>query len=485
MYGNYRRSERGVLLVLTVFVVFIVAAVSSSLMTISTAGANREKARDFKFKSREIAEAALDMSLNSLRQATDSVDNDNDGQADEGIEEQNLFSSSTVAKLEGNLGRLGSLGWTSGSDSNGNGIPDFGEQGVTPIALSGGDFITYSVFSEADGVDNDKDGVTDEADEAGSVSIVAQGRHGDYSSTVRYSGIFTETLSPPNPVSWVPNAAFVSGGDLKVTGNCDIIGTMGNIHSNKYMDLGGSSSVSGDATSSGGGCINPGSVGGVVNTSAPEVMVPDVNLSNMQMIRDSAVSDAKDVYLLNNDGSITKGGIVVANGVAYHGWSLSGDTWTLSSNKADLDGLFYSTTNVKLTGGKVGISMTVLSEGNVTISGNGKFTSYYQDFFLVSLKDIKLSGTPQQGGSLGIILAREQVQATGNVDIKGAILAADLDNASGFVESTSISDLIATSLISGNFDIEYNGGLTTTLPVYDPNSGKFKFDPTFSAYEER
>ena len=83
----HRKSEKGVLLVMSMMVVFIAGAVVTTLMVVSTAGTTREMGRDFHGKSREIAEASLDLSLNSLRQATDGVDNDGDGTADEGIDQ--------------------------------------------------------------------------------------------------------------------------------------------------------------------------------------------------------------------------------------------------------------------------------------------------------------------------------------------------------------------------------------------------------------
>ncbi|MHC4944532.1 MAG: hypothetical protein ACYTG7_16060 [Planctomycetota bacterium] len=474
------------MLVFALVVTLLVAAVSGTLMTVTTAGAKREECREFKFKSREIAEAALGMSLNAMRQASDGVDNDGDGDVDEGMTDPSLFAQATMLTLEGNLGRIGTLNWSLANDANGNGLPDFGEQNVNPVNMSGGQVFSYSVFSENDGVDNDTDGSTDEADESGDVSIVAMGNFDNYTTNVRYSGIFTETLSPPNPPTWSPNEAFVSGGDLTVDGNADITGVNGSIHSNKYLDLGGSSIIAGDATSCNGGNIDPDCVGGTVDTAAPTVDIPDINLTTMQGLRDQAKADGKAVYELMANGKIYKDGGVVSPGGEYHGWSMTGGEWVLSSTKADLDGMFYVSGDVILTGGKEGISMTVLAEGNVDMSGNGDFTSYYENLFLVSLHDIKLSGTPQQTGDLGIVLAREQVETVGNVFIRGTILAADLDNASNYVESTIVaSDIIEKSLITGNFDIEYNGNYTTSLPVYDPLANRFKLDPSFAAYEER
>jgi hypothetical protein len=243
------------------------------------------------------------------------------------------------------------------------------------------------------------------------------------------------------------------------------------------MDLGGSSFISGNATSSNGGNIDPDNVGGTVDTAAPTVLVPDVSLSNVEALCDQAVDDGKDVYFLKSNGDIEKDGVVLANGGPYHGWTqLATGEWTLNGSRVDLDGLFYATNDVFIQGGKQAVSMTVVSEGNIGINGNGKYTSYYDSFFLISLKDISLSGTPQEGGDLGAIMAREQIKAEGTTYIKGPVFAADLDCASSFVTSNEIA---------GTFDVEYNGGFTTNFPIFDPNNFHYDFDPTFCAYEER
>jgi hypothetical protein len=167
--------------------------------------------------------------------------------------------------------------------------------------------------------------------------------------------------------------------------------------------------------------------------------------------------------------------------VPYHGWTIAGGDWTLSGAQADLDGLFYATGDVNIKGGKQEISMSVLCESNICFSGNGKYTPYYDCLFLVSLMDIQISGTPSETGDVGVIMAREQIEISGNTFIRGVIMAADLDDASNNITST----LVEENTIMGNVEIEYNGGYTTSFPIYDPNSNKYKLDPVLSAYEER
>jgi hypothetical protein len=472
----HNQRQRGILLVLAAVMIVIVSSIAATLLAASLGGSRREAARTRKFKSREIAEAGLDLSLGCLRQATDGVDNDVDGVVDEGIDADDIFYPGVVLLLEGNLGRLGCEAWTAVDDANGNRIPDFGETHVAPVPLSGGECFVYSVFSENDAVDNDEDGSVDEDDEAGSVTLIAQARYGGFVSTLRYTGMFTEKLKTPDTPLWSPRAAFAAGGDLRVTGHCSIFGDEGNVHSNKFMDLGGACTVTGDATSSGGGNVDASNVGGTVNTAADKIEIPDINKDALEALRDGAAAEGKDVYVLGLDGSIKKNGVLVSSGGVYHGWKFANDWWQVSGGAVDLDGVFYTEANVHITACNRDLDITVLAEGNISLNGNGKWEPYYEKFFLVSLKDVLIAGTPQESGDIGVILAREQVKTSGTAFVRGIIMAADLDDTGSFITET---------LITGNFDIEYNGEYVTPIPIVDPGSNRYKFDPTFSAYEER
>jgi hypothetical protein len=184
-----------------------------------------------------------------------------------------------------------------------------------------------------------------------------------------------------------------------------------------------------------------------------------------------------DVYILNNDGSVTKDGVIVSVGGDYHGWNLNSDKWMLSGSQADLNGLFYSSNDVEIGGGSVGdLSVSVLSEGNISLTGNGEYTAYYEDCFAISLQDVDISGTPQGNPDLGVIYAREQVSCLGDASVRGVVIAADLDCA---------SNLVTSNVIGASFFVEYNGGFSTNIPLINPQDYPYKFDPTFCAYEER
>lgn len=484
------RSRRGMILILALLVIFVIETILTSMLIIAVAGSRRELSRMEQFSSREIAGAGLYIALNNLRQATDGIDNDADGEIDEGIDFDNdLLDPQVVSLLEGNLGRLGSLGWSSGSDVNGNGYPDLDEPGTSPVPFAGGEFVTWSVFSQQDGFDNDWDGVVDEGDEAGCVTLFSQARYGRHRFTVFCSGRFQEVFAPPNSPRWSPHGAMISGGDLTVTGNAEFLGTCANLHANQYLAVQGSTIVQGDATASGGMALSGAAqVSGTTAGDRPKAMIPDVQPEALRGEAD---------YVLHADGRVVDAfGNLLGNlggGGSFYGWTRTADGWQFSGTGVDpvsCAGTFFLEGNVHIAGtgagGTVGgsgggtqtFTMTVVATGNIQMAGNTRLEhSHPSGLLFVSGGDIRLTGTPQLDQHLGgVIAAREQVFIAGTPDIWGAVAAQDKGDASALNDECRVP---------GTPVITYDGGLDTPLPALDPSRPWFVLDPRITAYEER
>lgn len=467
---NANRNDKGVLLVLAVVVMLVVAGLVTTLLTVTLSSARRERQSSALLQAREVAETGVDLALNELRKASDGVDNDSDGEVDEGIWAVDLFAPQTVLLLEGNLGRVGSLAWSPANDLDGNGLPDFGELGVEPLAVSGGDVFTTTIFSERDGIDGDGDGKVDEADEAGTVTVISWGRARGMESRVVYRGIFTELLPRPEDPPWSPDVAIASGGNLLVTGSAQVSGVEGSLHANGHLDMTGAAIVSQDVTACVGCAVSDtGSVGGVIDGASPAIPIPNVDPEAFRPDAD---------FVLRSDGTILGGdGQPVAFAQSYRGWRFSGGRWTYSGTQDRQGGTYFVEGSAIVSGSASGtpnLSVTIVTTGDVSLTGNGVFRPALHPFFLVAGGDISIHGTPDQVIQ-GIVLAREQVEVIGNPVLEGVIMAADLDDARSLVTETRIN---------GNMTIHYDGGLGTEIPVVPPVK-RFVLDPTFASFQEQ
>jgi len=486
-------SKRGVaLVVLFLVLVILVETGFLCLLLLSTDAAIRDRTAPEIDSAGEIADAGVHLALARLKQATDARDNDGDVEADEGIRyHRDMLDPRVIERIEGNLGRIGTLAWREEDDRNGNGLPDFGEAGVSPLPLAGGALITYSVFSQKDGIDNDWDGAVDEGDEAGSVTLVSRGRFGRATAVVSYTGSFARRFTPVDSPRWRPGACLISGDDLRIAGNARFLGTRGNVHANRFLALLGTPTVAGNATACRGLTRSDRAVvDGVAGGRARAWPLPDV--------RPEALLDGCR-YVLAGDGRVTDGDRRILfdpdSRETFRGWSPGQGGWTFSGHGVDPSlarGSYFVAGHATLAGtGQAGIvgkgafgpstrtfRMSVVATGDIEVGGNTRLRHDLPGgLLLVAGGDIRIQGNEDLDQYLeGLIIAGEQVVIAGSADIEGAVLARASRNDSGLNE---------TSEVRGSPAITYNGGLVTAFPVLDPNRPFFILEPSLISFKER
>jgi hypothetical protein len=286
---------------------------------------------------------------------------------------------------------------------------------------------------------------------------------------------------------WKARYAILTGGPIQFIGNPLILsGSAVGVHSNGYLQVGGSSFIEGCMSSSGGAKVT-GSV----------VQDPSCQPPGTQAVVQIPVIDPRQLwhtshYDLCPDGKVRAGpahptsgftagsapctGIVVASSpatVAFRGWKFLGvdarleARWQQTSG-TPYEGVYYvhqgsadlaSNTGSSANPWRVTLlvagkgSCPAITGGDVSISGSPVMRPYpgSSSLLVAAGRDLDLSGNPDTGG---ILAAHEQVESTGNTTVhEGTFLAEDACD--------SPNDYTDINYIAGNTTVDNTGPLSS------------------------
>jgi len=258
--------------------------------------------------------------------------------------------------------------------------------------------------------------------------------------------------------------SFLSVGNATLNGNIDIeVG--GSVHSNGSLAVTGSSHVGGDATATGsfsstGGADIDGLSGGGYSPYDVPVVSPSAHRS-------------RTTYDLCPDGTVKSTaptpctGTTIGSGLllGWNGWTFTGTEWRIAGSNAIGGGFYVYHANARISGNVTLWSGTIVVEGlsvagqlingDFIMTGDTEVASASQGIGIVASRDVSLSGN---GKINGIILAGEQFEMSGSVEVQGQVVAASASSSSG--------SPVAASSLSGN--------VTITAEVHSPDqSGGF------------
>ncbi|MCU0723272.1 MAG: hypothetical protein MUC63_06610 [Planctomycetes bacterium] len=438
-------------------------AVGVALLVAFTWGPREETGPDLRMKSREIAQAAYALCLRNLRQATDGLDNDGDGVADEGVEPGvDCLDPAVLVVLEGQLGRVGVSDWGPGRDANGNGLPDFGEPGVEPVPCLGGEMFAVAIFSQRDGRDNDGDGIVDEDDEAGTVEVVAGGRFLGDVTLVRARG----ELPVPEEGVWPPAAA-------------------------EPGEIPGRPAPGGRAASPSGGA-GAGEGGGALPVAAAAAACRFSGPSGAEAARELPPLGPFD-WILGADGKVrdSRGAEIHDAGRdgPFRGWSSALDLWrfrgrglppsAVRGTYAVLGDAWIEGTGAAATvgagpgEGTQVLEVSVIAAGEIRLTGNSRLQAARPDGILFAAgRDIRILGHEGLDQSCqGSFVARGKIYLAGRPEIRGSLVARD-------------------ALGAGGLSLAPAGGAGRAAPPAPappprPAGGRPRFEPRMVFYEER
>jgi hypothetical protein len=289
-------------------------------------------------------------------------------------------------------------------------------------------------------------------------------------------------LGPTGLSAFTMNCTTGSPTTLLVSGNPNVAGSMGSVHSNCNYSSSGNPNIAVNLTASG-TITNTGSptVGGQTTPGAPRQNLPAITPTNYK-----PSATATNAYIMKESPAP---GIYLPNGTLVFdasgggkwpsgsgGWEYSGTTpngkWKYSGNAVgtDVQGkTFYfektsgaaagQTGNVEISGNPGSSSdpwqVTIIAEGYIDVSGNPTVqpsnnlpqAGFPPNMQFIAGTDIRVAGNFEMAGP-GIMAAHEQIAISGNPRITGFVYA----------ENAPTTDaLLGRNFISGNPTITYNG----------------------------
>jgi Tfp pilus assembly protein PilX len=285
------------------------------------------------------------------------------------------------------------------------------------------------------------------------------------------------------PVQTQSNPAILVNGDLSISGSMVVGGTQGNVHANGNVDGSGSSyDVRGNLTATGSFSGNV-HADGIAAPNMPAVAVPEIKAADYMNLADFILTDSGTIIdRAGTLGPVACGTAILTTRPCPTGWSFSSGTWS-ASGKIPSSATYYVQGNATVhgTGNSAMTSLSIIAEGNLTLTGNAKFrpenTSGIQ---FVTNGDFQLGGTTDADEDTidmdGQILVREQMDIYGNSEFQGRVIVEDRDGASNAYNAATNphgrrgADAITSNQLRGNMTVTYNGGLgniTTTniIPV--------------------
>jgi hypothetical protein len=275
----------------------------------------------------------------------------------------------------------------------------------------------------------------------------------------------------PEDDTFYTDPAILVNGNLTIAGNSKIYGSEGNVHANGNIHGDGNSyEVKGDLTASGVFTGNA-HADGLVAANQPAISVPAINANDFRELAD---------YIMSNTGTVRHR----VTGVACPsmcGWSFDNTTKNWSKSGSMPSAFTYyveGSVSIHGTGSSSMTRLSIIAEGNITLTGNGKFKPENASAIqFVTNGDFSLSGNvdaDDAGVDMdGQILVREQFDIRGNSKFQGRVMVENRDSATNAWHATNNpngrrgSSVLSANEIGGNMKVTYNGGLDdveTTIP---------------------
>lgn len=279
----------------------------------------------------------------------------------------------------------------------------------------------------------------------------------------------------------IANPALLVDGDLDLQGGLDIWGKRGNVHANGNItgQVSSGGGITGDITATGtvDDRLDP---AGMKAGNMPPIAVPDIRAADYKNLAD---------FILKADGTVQ----VASTGLPCvlscpTGWSYSGGAWS-SSGAPPSSATYYVEGPVSIhgTGNHPLTAISIIAEGNIQITGNGKFQpENASKIQFVTNGDFVSNADANDPLDIdGQVMVREQLKLQGGFDFQGRVMVKNKDSATNVYDAVTNPhgrrgpNSETNNTVNGTVSIQYNGTLddivttqtfTTPLPTTYTNN---------------
>jgi cytoskeletal protein CcmA (bactofilin family) len=288
----------------------------------------------------------------------------------------------------------------------------------------------------------------------------------------------TEIPDLPETTTLISNPALLVNGNVTLAGSARIQGTRGNVHANGNVYGNGNPAVTGDITATGtvDDSLHP---GGMKAGNMPGITIPAIKAQDYRNLADFVLKADGTVKLADGTTACAANGSVPPK--CPSGWSYSGGTWS-SSGAMPSSATYYVEGNVTMkgTGNSPVTALSVIAEGSIELTGNGKFKPENgAGIQFVTNGDFSILGTVDADDTTdfdGQIMVREQLKFQGNAEFQGRVMVENRDGATngcpvGGPYTNGCrrgSSILTDNEVSGNMTLTYNGHLgdiVTTIVI--------------------
>lgn len=273
----------------------------------------------------------------------------------------------------------------------------------------------------------------------------------------------------------IANPALLVDGNLDVQGNLDVYGQRGNIHANGNITGQVSGQITGDITATGtvDDRLDP---DGMKAGNMPPIAVPEIRAADYKNLAD---------FILKADGTVQ----VASTGLPCvvscpTGWTYSAGSWS-ASGAMPTSATYYVEGPVSIHGTGVATltSLSLIAEGNISITGNGQFkpenASKIQ--FVTNGDFISNADANDPLDVDGQIMVREQLKLQGGFDFQGRVMVKNKDSATNVYDPVTNphgrrgANAEDNNSVNGTVAIQYNGTLddivtTQTITTTGPTT---------------